>query len=635
MAYGWKGKILRVDLAGKRVAKEDLPEEWMKAYMGCRGIQTKIMWDEVGPEVGPFDPGNHLIIGTGPLEGTPLGMGRVSVQCKHPKRFIGEGGAAGFWAPELKFAGYDFVIVENKSDKPVYIFIDDDKVEIRDAKHLWGKDNRETNISLKQELGTEFVICSIGPANENLVANSKVFFDATYCGGRGCGEIMGDKKLKAIAVHGTGAVDVKYPDEYLRAYRKLIKCVDPGESRDPNVAPFAFFMANALLKVFYESGWNHACNAQKARLNNPLSEMELLANHTVKASTPFCCPMAGCGRRYEVKEGKYAGICGEEREGGFSLACATVGIEHWPAALKVRNQCNRYGLDEYMALYTIAWAMECYQRGLITKADTGGIELKFGDEDVVVEMIEKMTRREGFGDVLANGSQKAAEIIGKGSEKYLLTIKGRELEVMPQRPVLQNALFLAVCEGGPDHTRWYPPYPLNPAVLPKDVSIPYDPVAPFKTLSPEGKAAFVKYMYDKGALIEDLPTCIALNRERALVDVTLWLDMYYATTGEDLSVDEFMQIGERTVNLERAYIAREGFRRKDDTIPRRMLEDPLPDASVPPIGKSLDIMLDEYYTKRGWDIRTGLIPKKKLEELGLKDVASELKRSGKLPGGRA
>ena len=626
MPYGWKGKVLRIDLTDKKSLVQDIPEDWLKKYMGCRGIATKIMWDEVGPDVDPFSPENKLIFGTGPLEGTPLGMGRVSVQTKHPMKFIGEGGAAGYWAPELKFAGYDFLVVEGQSEAPVYVLIDDDNIEIREAEHLWGRDNRETNILLKQELGPEFRISSIGPANENLVANSKVFFDATYCGGRGCGEIMGSKKLKAVAVHGTGGVRVMDPDGYLWAYRRLLKCLDLKESRDPNVAPFSIFMANALSKVFYENGWSHACNAQKGRNSNALSEMELIDRYSVKPSTSFCCPMPGCGRRYEVKEGKYAGISGAEREGGHGLAVAVVGLDNWAAVLKIRNLCNRYGLDEFMICYTIGWAMECYQRGIITKADTDGLELKFGDEDVVMELIEKICRREGFGDILAHGSQKASEIIGGGSERYLLTIKGRELEVMPQRAVLQNALFLAVCEGGPDHTRWYPPYPSNPKALPEGIAIPYDPYSPFQTLSPEGKAAFVKFMYDKGALIENLPTCILMNRESALVDITLWLDIYDATTGADCTSEEFMKIGERTVNLERAYIAREGFRRKDDTIPRRMLEEPVEDAHIPAIGKeNMDIMLDDYYTLRGWDVETGIPKEDKLRELDLDFAINDLK----------
>jgi len=629
MLYGWKGKILRVDLADKKVVKQDLPEEWMKKYMGGRGIMTKIMWDEVGPEVDPFSPGNKLIFGTGPLEGTPLGQGRISIQTKHPKKFIGEGGAAGFWAPNLKFAGYDFLVIEQKSNTPVYILIDDDKVEIRDAIHLWGKDNHETDKLLRQELGQEFVTSTIGPANEKLVANSKVFFEASYCGCRGCGEIMGDKKLKAVAVHGTGGVKIKDPEGYLRAYRRLLKCSSISEGRgEPTNLTHTILMSNSLIRNFNEMGWFHAYNGQRGRVENAPSEMDLLENYLVKPSTSFCCTSPSCGARYLVKEGKYAGIEGVQREGSPGYGASTLGgLTSWSTLLKFKHLCDRYGMDTLMVLYTVSWAMECYQRGIITKEDTDGIEIKWGDDDIVVKLTEMIGRREGFGDILANGAQKAAEIIGRGSENYLLTIKGREIDEQPKQASYQTTLFEAVCEGGPDHTRWFPAYGTNPKLLPKDLSLPYDPLTPFNPLSPEGKAAFVKYRYDRGALIEDLPTCMAMHKGESLWDITYWLDIYNATTGADCTAEEFVKIGERTVNLERAYIVREGFRREDDTIPRRMLEEPLIDIGLPPVGQNnLDIMLDEYYTLRGWDVKTAIPTEEKLRELDLDFTIDDLKQ---------
>jgi aldehyde:ferredoxin oxidoreductase len=198
---------------------------------------------------------------------------------------------------------------------------------------------------------------------------------------------------------------------------------------------------------------------------------------------------------------------------------------------------------------------------------------------------------------------------------------------MPQRNTLQIALALAVCEGGADHTRWYPPYPSNPKAMPQGIKPPYDPRAPFESLSPEGKGEFVKFLYDKGALIENMPTCILINREAALVDNSFWQDLYVATTGHDVSDEEFLQIGERCVNLERAYIAREGFRRQDDRPPRRMMEEPLPEAGTPAIGdKNMDKMLDDYYTLRGWDPATGVPTAEKLRDLRLDYVIDDLSR---------
>jgi aldehyde:ferredoxin oxidoreductase len=341
--------------------------------------------------------------------------------------------------------------------------------------------------------------------------------------------------------------------------------------------------------------------------------------------TGFCCPFPAGGRRYEVRQGKYATIFGDEREGGFSLGAALVGVTSWSASLKIRDLCNKYALDEFQVIYTIAWAMECYEKGLITKEDTGGIKLRFGDEDAVVEMTEKIAFREGFGKILAEGSQEAAKRIGKGSEKFLLTIKGRELETMNQRAVYAIALALAVSEGGPDHTRWYPPYPPNPKMISKDIDIPFDIVQASIPRSVKDKGRFVKWLYDSRAVLESIPTCVFATRGSLKVDMKPWLDGYNACTGANYTMDEFLRVGERIVNLERAYMIREGFRRADDTIPRRMLEEPITDGHIPPVGENLNVMLDDYYTVRGWDIATSIPKEDKLRELGLDFVINDLK----------
>ena len=627
MLYGWKGKILRVDLSRKEIIKEDLPEEWMRKYIGSRGINDIILYNEVGPEVGPFSPDNKLIFGTGPLEGTPIGMGRVSIQTKHPKRFISEGSSGGHWGPELKFAGYDFIIVEKKSKTPVYLFIHNDEVEIRDAKDLWGKDTKETYRVLRDKTGIpDIQVASIGPGGERLVSDAKVVFTIDHTGGRGCGTIMGDKNLKAIAVHGTGGVTVKDPVKFLEAYRRIRKLLDLKDTIDAFTPGWAFMGANVLLQLFNEQGWLQAYNAQRGRMESFLMGEEYLSKYVTRPETGFCCPFPACGRRFEVKEGKYSGISGDEREVGFAMSGANVGVNSWTAVLKFRVLCNRAGLDEFQVMFTIGWAMECYERGIINKGDTGGIDLRFGNEDAFIEMTEKIISRTGFGNILANGSEEAAKIIGKGSEKYLLTIKGRELEGMPQRSCYQIALALAVCENGPDHTRWYPPYPPNPKALPKDIPIPFDPFKAFQGRNIEDKGRLVKWLYDSRAVLESLPICIFVIRNILGIDMRPWLDLYNACTGVDCTLDEFIKIGERIVNLERAYIVREGFRRKDDTVPRRMLEEPILESYTPPIGKNLDLMLDDYYTIRGWDILSAIPKEEKLKELDLDFVSEDLKR---------
>lgn len=625
MPYGWGKTILRVDLAERKIVKQPLPEEWMRKYMGCRGINDIILYSEVGPDVHAFDSDNKLIFGTGPLDGTPIGMGRVSVQTKQPNGCIAEGGFGGDWGPELKYAGYDHCVIEKKANRPVYLYINGDEVELRDATHLWGKDVLETTKAIKQETGIpEIKVVCIGQAGENLVARAKVFYEH-HSGGRGCGTIMGDKKLKAIAVRGSGGVKVSDPVEYLRVFREIRNVLDLKDTADIFVPGWSFMSANLMLEGFNEMGWLMAYNAQRGSLKNALTGEEYLQEYVVKPKTGFCCPYPGCGRRFEVKEGKYAGVTGDEREGGFAYAAAIVGLTSWDTLLKIRSLCDKYSLDEFQVFYTIGWAMECYEKGIITKEDTDGIALKFGNEDALVKMTEKIAFREGFGDILAKGSYEAAKTIGKGSERYVLAIKEQELEVMPERPVYQFALCLAVSENGPDHTRWYPPYPPNPKVIPTDIPLPYDPYKAFKTRDVDDKGRLAKWLFDSRAVLESLPVCVFVVRGILGIDMRPWLRIYNATTGINCTPDEFIRIGERIVNLERAYIVREGFRRKDDICPRRMMEEPIVDSHIPPLGKNLDLMLDDYYALRGWDIKTAIPTEAKLQELDLGFVNDDLK----------
>lgn len=627
--HGWAGRVLRVDLATGRISTEELSYQKARDFIGCRGLNVAYLYDEVGPEVGPFDQGNKLIFGAGPLEGTPIGMGRVSVLTKHPNRFLGEGGAGGHWSAELKFAGYDLLIVENKAERPVWLLIVDDKVELRDASHLWGRDTKEKHAIIRKETGIAGIhVASVGMAGENLVANAKVQFTLDHSGGKGCGTIMGDKKLAAVAVKGSGMVTVAHGDRFLAAYRNFHKTFDLNTTRDAFVPSWSFNSANMLLELFNENGWVHAHNAQMGLFEPMLNDVEYMDKYVVRPESSFCCPLPACGRRFEIKEGRFAGTAGDEREVGFAQAAPIVGIQSYPHVIKFRDMCNRAGLDEDQAMYSIAWAMECYERGIINRSDTDGMELRFGDADAFLTMVDKIIRREGFGDILALGVAEAAKRIGKGSERFALSIKGKELERMPQRNGYQMALGLAVSEGGPDHTRWYPPYPPNPKTIPADMELPFDPFKAFQTRSPDDKGRLVRWLYDSRAIVESLPSCVYMIRALLGIDFRPWLELFNSCTGENGDLDDFIQKGTRIVNLERAYIVREGFRRADDTIPRRMLEEPVKEHNIPPIGDNLEIMKDDYYQVRGWDKETAIPKEETLLGLGLGNVVEDFKRRG-------
>jgi aldehyde:ferredoxin oxidoreductase len=289
-------------------------------------------------------------------------------------------------------------------------------------------------------------------------------------------------------------------------------------------------------------------------------------------------------------------------------------------------------MDHYFVGYSLAWAMECYEKGILSKADTDGLDLSFGNYRAAIELIKKIVHRDGFGDILAMGVEKASRKIGKGSERYKLTVKGQELESMPWRMRYQSALGVATSESGPDHTKWFPPYLGNPATVKewfRELNVHFDLESVYAARTPDGKAEFMKFKYDSVAFLESLPTCVYMLRGRLGLDLTMWAQALNACTGTNFSVADALQSGERIVNLERAFIVREGFRRENDSIPRRMKEDPLPSQYCGPLEeRDFNKMLDEYYEVRGWDKKTAIPTKKKLKELGLAYVGEELGKVG-------
>lgn len=634
--YGWKGTILRVDLSNEKTVKEELQLDFAKKYIGCRGINSKILFDEVKPNTGAYSPENKLIFGTGPLEGTPVGMGRISVTTKAATGCLGEGSLGGFFGPELKFAGYDHIIIDGKAEKPVYILIRDEKVEIKDATNIWGKTTWETEKIIKSALGDpDIQVNSIGQAAENLVHACPVFGNLNRAGGRaGVGDVMGAKRLKAIAVRGSGGVQVAQPDKFEEGYKRILKENDLAKATDayPNV--WGVLGPLGLLRLFNEAGYLNYRNAQKMRWDEHVDEIggeELLAKYALRPVACFCCPYPSCGKWYEIKDGPYAGVVGMCDSNVEYFFTSILGINYLPAAMKARTLCNQLGMDAFHVAYSIAWAMECYEKGILTKQDTDGLDLRFGNHEAMLRMIPKIAYREGFGDVLADGVAKAASKIGKGSEKYAQTVKGQELEGMPLRGFYTTALGVATSEVGPDHTRFYPPYPSHPSIVPptllKELNLDIDLESAYMPRKPEGKGRLLKWLTDSRAVVESIPTCVFTLRGMLAIDFRIWRDLLNSGTGIDLTYEELIADGERIMNLERAFIVREGFRREHDTLPRRVLEEAVPDCHYGPLSReTLNGMLDEYYEARGWSNRSAIPTKGKLEELGLKEVIDEFRK---------
>jgi len=632
--YGWNGRILRVDLSRSKVVKEGLSKELSRNFIGCRGINSKILYDEVNPQIDPLDPDNLLIWGTGPLDGTPIGMGRFSVTTKGRRMSISEGGLGGFFGPELKFAGYDYIVIKGKASKPVYIWIDDEEIEIRDASHIWGKTTWETDKIVKGEIGDpDIQMCYIGPAAENMVHAAPLISGLTHSGCRsGFGEIMADKKLKAIAVRGSGSVKVAQPEKFMKLFTELYEYFDPANVMDPwyltyLTGPPHIFIGNEIGNIptrnAQQMGFEHA---------KDISGEKYFEKYYKRRRACFGCFLIGQTSWYEVPSGPYAGTVGGGLWNTLSWG-SLMGINNLPAILKAVTLCNQLGLDWFHVCYSIAWAMECYEKGLISKKDTDGLDLSFGNYEAMIELMRKIAYREGFGKVLADGVDAAAKKVGKQSERFALTIKGQECEIMPQRNLYVAALGLATSETGPDHTRWYPPYAINPATFSvgrlKEFGWNIDLEKAYQPRLPEGKGRLLKWLTDSRAALESIPTCLSIWRGKYHVDLKYWADILVAGTGVAFTYGKLLTAGERIMNIERAFNVREGFRRKDDTIPIRMQTEPQPQFHYGPLTpKKLNYMLDEYYREREWDLETGIPTRRKLQQLSLGYVIEDLQGMG-------
>jgi aldehyde:ferredoxin oxidoreductase len=356
-------------------------------------------------------------------------------------------------------------------------------------------------------------------------------------------------------------------------------------------------------------------------------------DYVTKAKSCWCCPWVACQKQHEIKSGKYAGFKGGNYWAAQPLTFGSlVDIGDMEFLLVMSGLCNQYGLDLFHVGYTIPWAMECFERGILTREDTDGLELRFGCEDKegLIQLLRKIAMKEGFGKLLAMGCAEASKVVGQGSEKYCLAVKGQELEGIAERNLLMVALGVAVSEVGPDHTRWYPPYPCNPSLLSanelEELGIDLDLALAFDTRNPEQKGKLLRWFTISRAVVESLPSCVFLVRDTLGLDMRPWWELFQAATGIKLDYQEFLKAGERVMNLERAFNIREGYGRSDDCPPIRMATEDVPHFGYKKLEPALfDPMLDEYYEANGWSVRTSIPRESKLVALGLEDVAQALK----------
>jgi len=592
------GTVLRVNLSTGAIAKEPLNAKDAKDYIGARGLGTKIFCDEVDPKVDPLSPENKLIFMTGPLTGTFAGCpGRYEVVAKAPLTgTIGAANSGGHFGPELKFAGYDGIIFEGASKTPVYLYIRDDEVELRPADELWGKTVFEATDTLVETCGEGFRVACVGPAAENGCLFSGIMNDKHRAAGRGgLGTVMASKKLKAVAVRGTGSVKVAEPKTFMEA------CADARaklKAHPVSGAGLAAYGTNVLVNIINAAGALPTRNWQKSVFDEAdATGGETLADkYLVKNKGCFGCSI-GCGRVTRIPDGPFKSFGeGPEYEAAWAYG-ADCGVSDLAAISKANFICNEYGMDPITLGATIACAMELFQRGLLTQEEVG-MPLAFGSAEAIVRMTELAAKAEGFGKKLMLGSYRLAEMYG--APELSMTAKKQEMPAYDGRGAQGMALEYATSNRGGCHVRGYM---TSPEIL--GVPMKVDP------LVTEGKASLLKLFQDLTACVDSSGTCLFTTFGIGLPELAA---EYRACVGEDCTDEEFLLKGERVWNLEKLFNIAAGVEK--DTLPPRLLREALP--SGPAAGKvaELAVMLTEYYQTRGWDVE-GTPTAEKLKELAI------------------
>ncbi|MFC1917058.1 aldehyde ferredoxin oxidoreductase family protein [Chloroflexota bacterium] len=627
---GWTGQRLKVYLTEGKIVKEAIPEELLRNYLGGRGLNSKTLYDELKPGIDPLGPDNILMVAAGPLNGSAApSTSRWTVSAKSTVTGgLGDGNGGGDFTTELKFAGYDQVIFYGKSPKPVYLWISNDEVELRDARHLWGKTTKETTYQLQKDLkDIEVRVLCIGPSGEHLVRMAKVFCNITRTGGKGgMGAVMGSKNLKAVAVRGTGSVKIAQPEKFLTAVKRSCEILKQSKF-------FQMFREQGtmfLIRMYGDLGSLPTRNQQDGIFEGwkNIAWEPFRDNYLVKSKGCSACPIA-CGHYYRVKEGPYT-THGESNEYGTTYPLGSkCGIDNLAALLKMNTICDMLGLDTHATGNTIAFAMECWQRGLLTSKDTDNIDLSWGNADAVIELLPRIAYRQGFGDILADGSQLASEKI-PGSEICLRTTKGMEVSALYMGPAQNTvqALAYATATRGADHLRGgVILYSFRTPTLLKALGSQEAMEQLVKEpRSVKNKGIFLAVDQDFAALMDSLQICcfVTGGLRMGLFPDDL-AELFTTATGVPMSGDDLMQIGERIFTVEKAFnIIHAGNRRKDDTLPRIFFEERETDYG--PVGLNegkFQEMLDEYYQFRGWD-KEGIPTPAKLAELGLDDIAPKL-----------
>ena len=612
MAYGYNGRALIVDLGLQESRSMPLDEDVLRRFIGGTGLGAYLLYRHCPPGVEPLAPENPLIFVCSPLVGSRLTTSsKFAVLTKSPLTgFIGDSLSSSFMATELKNAGMDALIITGKSAMPCLLSIDDGEVEYLDASDLLGMTTSETEHAVKERLGRRTRVACIGPAGENLVR----FASVTNDGGRqaartGPGAVMGAKNLKAIAVRGTQAVPVQNHDALSAIGRNLTR-----RSLGPATEKYRTLGTMANVSVFNRLGTLPTHNFQQSTFEaaDSVSAERFHQTHFVKNAHCANCTI-GCEKVLVTDDdGKGKRAKGRmEYESAFALG-PLVGVSDANAVIRASVMCDELGMDTISAGATIAWAMECFEKGILTAADTGGVSLRFGSGDALLECARLIGERKGIGELLADGSLRASQIVGQGSDAWAMQVKGLEMPGYEPRSLKTMALGLAVSTRGACHNR--------SSAYEADFSAKVDRLA-----VDERRGRIAAEGEDFSAVLDSLIWCKFLRK--AFDDLyEESAEIYTYITGWDMSADDLRLAGERINNLKKQFNIREGWRRADDTLPPRVFQEALPTGVAAGVGldkQDLDMMIQGYYRARGWR-KDGTIPMGKLHELELDDVVGNI-----------
>lgn len=622
MPTGYNGKILRVNLSEGTIGEETPGEIVYRTYMGGSALSLYHLLKEQKPGVDPLGPENKLVFMSSVVSGAPMiGLTRYTVAARSPLTgAFGEAEAGGFWGPELKMAGFDGVIVEGRSPKPVYLWIRDGKAEIRDAAKIWGRDTGEVQGLIREELGDGRIrVAQCGPAGEKRVRYACVVNELKHVNGRtGLGAVMGSKNLRAIAVRGTERLALANPEKVREIGKRVVELIKDA----PLAQNLKKFGTPFFVMPLNNSGILPTRNFQAGVFAGAEAISGETLTDTILEKSEGCYACAVQCKRAVKVEGKYAAspeYGGPEYETVASLG-SFCGVDNLAAIAHGNEMCNRWGIDTISAGVCIAFAMECTERGILTRQDTDGIDLRFGNVDGMLEMIRKIAHREGFGDILAEGVQRAAQKIGKGSEKYAMHIKGQELPMHDPRGKQGLTLSYATSPTGADHieaphdTSFLTDNLMLKAAKPAAVLEPTSAVE----LGPRKIRQFV-HTQQIWNFFNSLGVCnFAAAPYTAFPLVTL-AEAVEAVTGWNTSLYELMELGERSITMARMFNIREGLSNKDDYLPDRLFESL--EAGTPrekrvtreDFAKALRL----YYEAMGWDPQTGVPTEGRLGFLGL------------------